>query len=1590
MHNNETQSVHHGQASFVAGEIPEEESEPPIRNRLWQHQQQQPQPQVGPHSRRPSILISPIALAQSRQERAARREPRRLNLLTRIQHDPSMENLVALSAHLERQRHRQHLQLPEISQRPPVSPRAAMDEAQDQERPSPEDSAGPVLEGASRRRGLDDDEKNEGEQPRIVAVEDGKQEEEEEEEEEDEMEEEDIYVDEAGEELARIVRTYSAPLLSLDSTSSSDESSSDDGDRGEPVLDLSLSSSSSSGSSASSDEPALAADGTLVMRMRSHSTADLPPNMHPEVMRRIVHHVTTTVLAAEDDILETRSLEEASRVFDILIKHCRTKVRAPPEDPPSQFDDGKLRNSLPFAIQEDDGHIDHVLHDKAFVALKIFAHLTLFDEHFQDVVELKSVMKMRTLHLHRHMLEGDEQHRILTAKFISFLSNNILRLSQWKRFVKPKAHALVEQYMKVPDPILDPYIINVRLSSDLRLPPSGLYYDVDVEEVCQIFTTSPTVGLAQGEVARRRANYGKNALPKPKRPSVILMLLRQVFDFMVLILIAAGILSGVMGDWEATIVLFAVVLFNVVLGFAQEFRAERAMAALMKMNVPFARVTRQGHVESINAEELVPGDIVLLEEGDQVTADLRLVEETDLHVVEALLTGESDPVEKSVATIFKRNIGVGDRRNMCFMGTLVTKGRGRGVVVATGKKTEIGKIQKNISQTKSKPSVLQRRLTILGLLLVVIALVACAIIAIVGIIWGKDWMTMIKVAVSIAVSAIPEGLVAILTVAAAAGTQNMAKKKAIVRRVNAVESLGSVTVICSDKTGTLTEGKMKTSDIIVGNAQYVVTTSSSSEFEGTIRTAPSAEHQQHQPHQPPAVEESHPQTEVNGDNVSEFPLLSKMLMAMALCNNATIQIATDKGNQPPTKKKWWQRNKKPKQQQQQHQQQQHQQQQGDAKEVAEQVQNDLKSSETPLLPDDPSPVSLEMSDVELNVTLPMDSDAAVAVEIPATDSKEEEQLEALGDPTEIALQLAAHYVQNGKRDWIDNKGCEFLNEFAFDSDRKRMTVVYRVPKKHCPFDATDIEQLAVEGETTDVDVEQEEKEASDQSGSGDGGGDNSAVDGADPADETSHWALAKGATESITSICSYVQTEEGTIVPMTPEKAIALERKSLSMAARGLRVLAFAYKAITPEEVNTKIYNLETHVEETQIESIDFVENGLIFLGFAGLVDPPREGVKESVAQCRAAGIRVIMITGDHQKTAQSIAETLGLFPPEVQTNAEQAQLVMKGDQVDELVATGRLDTLDPFPVVFARVSPENKMQIVETLQKRGEITSMVGDGVNDAASIRRADVGIAMGLSGTDLAKQAASVVLANDRFTTIVDAVREGRRTYDNIRKFIMYLLSCNFAEILLTLICVVSNQPTPFTSMMILYANLIADTPPALALGFEPADRGIMRRLPRNPKGGVFTLFGWMMLATQSAMMTAIALAAFLIAIHIERYQLLHAQAYTWALLTSVQLVHSFHSRSNVQSIFLKNPLSNLLIIVGVLVSFAGVFGGIYIPGLNTTLDLVPLGWWDWVKVLIAIAIHFVCMETIKLVIMAKNRTHRAIAKRRKSKERFYSEL
>jgi Ca2+-transporting ATPase len=459
--------------------------------------------------------------------------------------------------------------------------------------------------------------------------------------------------------------------------------------------------------------------------------------------------------------------------------------------------------------------------------------------------------------------------------------------------------------------------------------------------------------------------------------------------------------------------------------------------------------------------------------------------------------------------------------------------------------------------------------------------------------------------------------------------------------------------------------------------------------------------------------------------------------------------------------------------------------------------------------------------------------------------------------------------------------------------------------------------------------------------------------------------LSKGAVESLLLICTHVQTEYGKIIPLTDEEKEKIEQKSFNMSKNGLRVLGLAYK------INSK---------DDDILQMNHIERNLVFLGFAGIMDPPRENVQESIQTCKKAGIKICMITGDHPSTAKSIAIKLGIIPEDAGDG-----YIITGKEFDQLVLTNKLDTLNPIPQVFARVSPENKYQIVEYLQKQ-DVVAMIGDGVNDASSIKKSDVGVAMGLSGTDIAKQSASIILTDDNFSSIVAAVKEGRRTLDNIIKFIMYLLSCNFAEIIVTLVAVSANITIPFTSIQILFANLVADVPPSLSLGAEPPSKDIMNRLPRHPKSNIFSIYGWIILLLQSFIMSVISLFGLVSAIYLEDYPIDKARTFTFMLLTVIQLLHAFHSRSFIFSIFQVNPFGNLWLIFGVFFSLACMVGGLYIPVINTLLELVPLGWFDWVKILIGVVLHFIFMEIIKLLLRLKRR----FIKNKKKDAKFYSEL
>ncbi len=890
----------------------------------------------------------------------------------------------------------------------------------------------------------------------------------------------------------------------------------------------------------------------------------------------------------------------------------------------------------------------------------------------------------------------------------------------------------------------------------------AVHYSHKVEEICAALATRLDRGLTADAVASRRAEYGPNRLPEPVRISPFRLFAKQFTDFMVLILIGATLLSLAMRDFGDAIVIAIVVIANATIGFVQEFKAERTLASLREMAGPEARVLRDGQVDTVPATSLVPGDIVFLDEGNQVPADIRLAHVVGLEIEEAVLTGESLPVEKGVQVILSRRVPLGDRRNMAFMGTLVTAGRGTGIVVATGSSTQIGRIADALAIPSEKPTPLQIKLAALGRLLVLLSVILCALIAVIGLVQGRAGGEVIMTAVSLAVAVIPEGLVAVVTITMAVGVQRMARRSAIVRRLPAVETLGSVTAICSDKTGTLTEGRMVATDLWVAG-HFLTVGGSGSRPEGEIRA--------------------------DGQPVgTPGPALELALVTAALCNNAVLQEDEILG---------W---------------------------------------------------------------------------------------EVVGDASEAALQVLAWKAGMGKPHLAQTY--EFLTELPFDSERKRMSVIYEAPD----------ERVLV---------------------------------------------LAKGAPEAVLDVCTVWQ-EDAARVPLGPAARERINEANADMAGRGLRVLALAWRTIGE-------YDLDVEPED--------VEREMTFIGLIGLSDPPRPEARLSVESAAAAGISVHMVTGDHRATAAAIAADVGILKP-------PAGQVLAGHELDA-VSVDELAAMPQVPSVFARVSPENKLKIVHALRQQGQIVAMTGDGVNDAPAIKHANVGVAMGRTGSDVTKQAADIILTDDNFATIVTAVEEGRRILDNIQKFIIYLLSCNVAEIFLMLFTMAGGMPLPLTPIQILWLNLVTDTPPALALGVDPPESDIMHRPPRNPRSSLFPPAAVLSVIFHGLAMSLITLAIFVAAGAGDEESLPRARTVAFATLALVQLAHAFNARHPGRSIFRTGVAANRWLLAGVSLSTALLLLGVYLPFLNRAFRQEALQLTDWQQVAGGLVAFMVLAEIFKLV-------------------------
>jgi P-type Ca2+ transporter type 2C len=819
-------------------------------------------------------------------------------------------------------------------------------------------------------------------------------------------------------------------------------------------------------------------------------------------------------------------------------------------------------------------------------------------------------------------------------------------------------------------------------------------------------------GLSSTEAARRLVAEGPNAIRERPPRSIFRMVVSQFQDFMILVLIAAAFVSGVIGEAGDAVIILAIVVLNGAIGFVQDYRAESVMAALRQLAALKAIVVRDGRRQSIAATEIVRGDVVLVEAGSGVPADLRLVEAPRLKINEAALTGEAIPAEKRADPLADAGLPVADQSNMAFKGTVVTYGRGRGIAVATGMATQLGRIAGLLEAVEPAQAPLQRRLAVFGRQLALAILAICALFFALGIWRGEPLLLMLLTALSLAVAAIPEALPAVITMMLALGARAMARRNALVRRLPAVETLGSVSFICTDKTGTLTLNEMRAKEVYVSGERRAIVALHSAD-------APA----------------------------------KALVLAAALCNDA------DRGARG----------------------------------------------------------------------------------------------EVIGDPTEVALwQLAAGA---GLDPETLRRTAPRLMELPFDSDRKRMTTVHR------------------EGGGPDV------------------------------------VAYTKGAPETVLDRCETAMSSEADS-PANRARVLAIAE---AMADEGLRVLAMARRRWTePPEGRTP----------------DDIERDLTLIGLVGLLDPPRPEAKAAVALCKTAGITPIMITGDHPATARSIASELGISRP--------GDRVMTGRELHTLSDAALAERIEGTPV-FARVDPAQKIRIVSALQARGQFVAMTGDGVNDAPALAQADIGVAMGKSGTDVAREAASLVLLDDNFATIVAAIAEGRRIFDNIRKFISYVLTCNAAEILTLFSAPFFGLPIPLLPVHILWINLITDGLPGLALAAEPPEKGAMRRPPRPPGESIFARGMWQHILGIGLIMAGVCLLTQAYSIHLA---LPHWQTMVFTVLTLAQMGNVLAIRSERESLFRQGLFSNVPLCGAVLLTFGLQMATIYVPVLNPIFRTAPL--------------------------------------------------
>jgi len=879
------------------------------------------------------------------------------------------------------------------------------------------------------------------------------------------------------------------------------------------------------------------------------------------------------------------------------------------------------------------------------------------------------------------------------------------------------------------------------------------WYRFEAGQVLETLETSKDRGLNSEEAQNRLATYGRNELVDRGAKSPWKILIEQFTGILMIVLIISAGVSIALAEYTDAIAILVIVLLNAIMGFTQEYRAERAMAALKEMSVPHVHVRRDGRVKEIEAQQLVPGDIVVLEAGNRIPADGRLIESQNLRIQEAVLTGESEPVEKTIDPLQGEHVALGDQKNAAFMGTAVTYGRGAMVVTETGMKTQLGRIAEMIQSVGSEATPLQRRLEQLGRGLALAALVIVAVVFGLGVLRGEELRLMFMTAISLAVAAVPEGLPAVVTIALALGAQRMLRRNALIRKLPAVETLGSVTVICSDKTGTLTENRMTVTVVDVAGKSV--------DFTGHYHE-----------YSPQFSKEERLRQEVLQD-----ASVSVLLTGGALCNDAILEENPEK----------------------------------------------------------------------------------------------EGGYSTVGDPTEGALVVAAAQAGLWKQDL--EKALPRVDEVPFDSERKRMTTVHSVQPDLLPEELRNALQK-VPG----------------------------AFDG-------QRLSITKGAVDGLLDISNQVWAGD-VAEPMTPDWRRRILEANENMAKNGMRVLGAAIR-MAPE--NGK-------ADET-------LENDLTFVGMFGMIDPARPEVRDAVRLAQGAGIRPIMITGDHPLTALSIARELGI------TKGDKA---LTGKDLENM-AVEELQSQVEDVQVFARVSPEHKLKIVEALQNLKHNVAMTGDGVNDAPALKRADIGVAMGITGTDVSKEAADMVLLDDNFTTIVAAVEEGRRIYDNIRKFVRYALASNSGEILVMLAAPFLGMPLPLTPLQILWVNLVTDGLPGLALTVESAEPSTMRRPPHPPDESIFARGLGKDVIWIGAVLAILSLAGGYL---FWRGGSENWQTVLFTTLTLAQMGNVMALRSERESVFKLGLFSNRYMIAAVLLTIALQMVVIYVPFMQNVFETRPL--------------------------------------------------